>query len=136
MTTPYMGRLPKGADLLESLNALCAEENITRGQVQLLGALEKGKLGFYRQIERKYVTLDVDEHVEIVSGTGNISIKDGKPFVHLHVVLSYEDGSCIAGHTMPGCIVFACEVVLTPIDGDPLVRGFDEPTGLPLWEQE
>lgn len=136
MSSHFMGRLPKGSDLLESLNALCAEQNITRGSVQLIGALEKAALSFYLQDKKEYVSHDFDEPNEILAGLGNVSIKDGKPFVHLHLTLGMEDMRCVGGHAMPGCVVFACEAIIQPLEGAPLVRGFDEPTGLPLWEEE
>jgi hypothetical protein len=131
----FLGRLPKGGDLLESLNTICADRGYTRGTVQLIGALEKAALGFYRQAEQRYVSHEVDENVEILAGLGNISIKDGKPFVHLHLTLGREDGTCLGGHAMPGCIVFACEAALLPLEGPELVRAPDQPTGLPLWRE-
>jgi hypothetical protein len=36
---------------------------------------------------------------------------------------------------MPGCPVFAAEACIIQLLGTPLVRGFDEPTGLPLWKE-
>jgi len=35
---------------------------------------------------------------------------------------------------MEGTIVFACEFIIEAFDGPPLERGFDETTGLPLWD--
>ena len=136
MPTPLMIRLPKDADLLETLNAVCAEHGITRGSVQCIGAVEKAVLGFYRQDEQKYVDHELTEELEILIGAGNVSIKDGKPFVHMHLTLSREDGSCLGGHALPGTVIFACEAIITPIDGAPLVRDLDEPTGLPLWKRD
>ncbi len=132
-TANIVTRLPKGADLLEALHALCVQHGIGRGQVSLIGALEKARLGFYLQDEQKYVNHDVDEPVEILSGLGNVSIKDGKPFVHLHLVLGKQDMTCCGGHALPGCPIFACEVCILPLEGEALERALDKPTGLPLW---
>ena len=132
MTTPLMGRLPKGADLLEALTALCEETNITKAQLQCIGALEGATLGYYLQKEREYISYDVKEHVEIVAGMGNIALKDGKPFVHLHLTRSRKDGSCIGGHAMPGIPIFVCEYIITPLPGEPLHRAYDDDTGLIL----
>lgn len=132
---PFLGRLPKGADLLEALTAVCREQNITRGAIALIGAVEKASLGFYYQDTKKYVSHDFPENLEILSGLGNVSLKDGQPFAHLHLILGRENGESVGGHAMPGCVIFACEVCITPIEGPDLVREFDEPTGLPLWKQ-
>ncbi len=130
----FIGRLPKDGDLLESLGALCRERECTRGSVQLIGALQRARLGFYLQQEQRYLTHDVAANSEILVGLGNISLKDGQPFVHLHLTLGLENGTVLGGHAMTGCIVFAAEVVLQPLDGEPLVRELDAPTGLPLWK--
>lgn len=137
MSVPnVLTRLPKEGDLLSELNALCKEKNIRRGTVQVMGAVENATLGYYLQDERRYISQEFDEHMEILAGIGNVSIKDGDPFVHLHLTLSRKDFSVIGGHTMPGCKIFAAEVCIITLEGEELVRGFDEPTGLPLWSQK
>ncbi len=133
MSQTFMGRLTKEADLLAALTTVCKENNIRRGSVQVIGALEKAVLGYYHQDRREYEHHPVTENVEILSGLGNISIKDGEPFVHMHLTLSKADCSCVGGHAMPGCTIFAAEAVITEIPGPDLVRGPDAPTGLPLW---
>ncbi len=128
-------KLPKGMDLLEALTEVCKEHDITRGTVQCIGALEKATIGFYLQEEQRYISHPVNEPVEILVGAGNVSLKDGEPFIHLHLTLGLQDGGCLGGHTMPGCPIFACEACIIKLDGMPLERGFDEPTGLPLWKK-
>lgn len=135
MNTHFLERLPKDADLIDTLNALCAERGVERGVVQLIGALQKGKLGYYIQSEQRYVFHEVNEAVEILVGLGNISLKDGKPFVHLHLTLSKQDCSTMGGHAMPGCVIFAAECAIFPLEGAPLVRELDTATGLPLWKK-
>lgn len=137
MSVPnILTRLPKSGDLLPELNALCKEKNIRRGVVQVMGALEGATLGYYLQDERRYISQEFDEHMEILAGIGNVSIKDDEPFVHLHLTLSRKDFSVIGGHTMPGCTIFAAEVCIISLEGKELMRGFDEPTGLPLWSMK
>ena len=71
--------------------------------------------------------------MEIVSCLGNVSRRDGGVAVHAHLCLSSADGTTHGGHLVGGCVVFACEVVLTELLGPPLERGYDEVTSLPLW---
>jgi len=131
---PILSRLPKGKDLIEALTEAAATIKTTKAQVTVIGALEKAKLGYYLQDERRYIDFTFDEHVEILCGMGNISLKDGKPFVHLHLTLSRKDCSCLGGHAMAGNIIFAAEACITPVAGEALERGFDDPTGLYLWK--
>ena len=132
-----MGRLPQGADLLESLNELCARENITAGEVRAIGALTKAVLGFYNQKNREYEYLTLDYPLEIVSLLGDVSLKEGRPFVHAHVSLGDEQGHLWGGHLAPGSEVFACEVMLAQYQTDkPFERAFDQGTGLLLWPMD
>jgi uncharacterized protein len=131
----YMGRLEQGQDIIDTLENFCAENEVKSGWVQMIGALKKATISYYDQTEHRYYNKKLEGEFEIVSCSGNISIKDNAPFAHLHMVLSDTNYGCIAGHLMPGSTeVFACEFVLHHFEGDEaLVRGFDEETGLSLW---
>lgn len=129
-----MGRLPQGADLLEALTEVCTRENITAGEVRAIGALTKAALGFYNQKTREYQYLSLDRPLEIVSLIGDVSLKDGSPFVHAHVSLGDEQGRLWGGHLAAGSEIFACEAMLTEYQSAaPFERGFDQGTGLLLW---
>lgn len=128
-----MGRLQRGDDLLESLTNLAGKQQIDLGEVSALGAVEKAVTGYYDQHKRKYAFTEHNEPMEIVSLTGNISLREGKIMVHAHIALAGEDGSVIGGHLAPGTIVFACEYRITAFKGERLERKTDSHTGLPLW---
>lgn len=130
-----MVRLTKGADIVEELTQIAVDNDIRKGKVEVIGALERAGLGFYRQKEQEYVPHTVNEPVELLAGLGNISEKDGETFVHLHLTLSGEDGQAFGGHAMQGCIVFAGEAVVTELPGPIPKRGFDKATGLFLWKE-
>jgi uncharacterized protein len=132
----YMGRLSCESDLLEEINKIINEKNIKIGSVSLIGAINGLKIGYYKQDEKQYVYLDdiySDKPFEIVSCNGNISLKDGKPFAHIHIVASDRQGRCYGGHLMTGTKVFACEFIIHEFSGEDLVRGIDKITKLPLW---
>jgi len=131
----YMGKAAHGGDLLEEITALCAAKGVTLGRVEALGALKKARLGYYDQNAREYRFLEINEPLEITGLIGNVSVKDGKPLVHAHVTLSDREHRAYGGHLGPGCEVFACEFVLQVFDGPQLTRGFDQQTGLPLWDE-
>lgn len=132
----FMGKLPHKADLIGALTETAAANGIQAGAVQVMGALQRATLGFYDQWSKAYRELPFNKPLEIVSGTGNISLRDGKPFVHLHLAVSDEEGKVFGGHAMEGCIIFAAEYVIMPLAGTAPVRTFDETTGLFLWERE
>ena len=123
-----------GDDLLKSISEYCQENDIKSGFISVIGALQKAKFGYYNQREKKYYENTVDEPVEIVSCLGNISLKNGKSFVHAHISVAKADGNVFGGHLNEGCIVFAAECVIFELTGDLLERKFDDLTGLSLWE--
>lgn len=129
----FMGKLKCGSDLLEELTQFCSEKNIVLGRVEAIGAVQGANIGFYNQESRTYEFKALDSELEITNLTGNISLKDGKPFVHAHVTLADEEGKCFGGHLAAGTKVFACEFIVHAFDGPSLERELDEETGLPLW---
>ena len=131
----HLARLPKGGDLVEEVQNLARRLGVTNAAVQVIGALERAELGFYRQNEQEYVAHPVELHCELLAGLGNISLKDGEPFAHLHLTLSFEGGSVTGGHAMPGCTIFAAEACIAEVPGPALERAFDPPTGLFLWKE-
>jgi hypothetical protein len=132
----YMGKGAHGGDLLGEITDFCKARGVTLGRVEALGALVRAKLGYYNQNSRQYETLEFDRHLEITNLVGNVSVKDGEPIVHAHVTLADDKGIAFGGHLVSGCEIFACEFVVQGFDGPQLTRGFDEQTGLPLWNEE
>lgn len=133
----FMGKGDYDADLLGQINQFCQQNNIRCGMVNAIGAIKNLKLGYYKQDVKQYVTLDENLSnkgpFEIISCNGNISLKDGKPFCHLHIVASDREGKCFGGHLLPDVKIFALEFIIYSFEGDELKRGIDEVTKLPLW---
>ncbi len=144
----HMGRLQHQADLLEEINTTCKKNHIKTGLISLIGAVSTVKLGFYDQKKHKYTCFipglkeiginepnDTFAPFEIVSGLGNISLKEGEPFAHIHLIVSDKEGKTYGGHLMPGTNIFAAEIIIQSFDGPELHRGLDQTTGLPLWSE-
>jgi len=130
-----MVRLRQDADLIQSIAELAGSKGIEAGSFTAIGALKRAKLGYYHQKNRRYREMGIESPHEMVSCVGNVSVSEGKPFVHAHVVLADEKGNTKAGHLLEG-IVFAAEVHLRQLEGPQLERKLDEVTGLWLWEEE
>lgn len=130
----YLGQLPNGSDLLESLTELVQKQNIRVGRIQGIGATTHAVVAFYDQNTKKYNPLEFKGQMEILNLNGNISIRDGKPFVHVHILLGDPDGKVFGGHLLPGTTLFACEVFIEEFEGEELVRSYEEKTGLHLWK--
>ena len=132
-----IGQLERDSDLYNGITRIAQENNIRIGRVAGIGAVQRAKLAYYDQRLLKYEDIELNEPMEIVSLSGNISLKDGKPFVHAHIVLSDEGGKTQGGHLLPGGTpIFACELTIEEYHGPPLERGIDKDTGLTLWPKE
>ena len=129
----YMGKLQHGADLLEEITQTCNRENIRLGRIQAIGAVQRARLAYYNQKTREYRFFTIDQALEILNLSGNISLKDGEPMVHAHITLADDAGNAYGGHVAPGTVIFACEIVIENFEGPAFERSFDEETGLPLW---
>ena len=130
-----MVRLKHDADLVRSITELARSRGIEAGSFTAIGALKSARLGYYDQKNHEYREIRVDSACELASCTGNISLKDGEPFAHIHAVLADEAGNTKAGHLLEG-IVFAAEVHLRQLEGPKLERKYDEVTRLSLWNAE
>jgi predicted DNA-binding protein with PD1-like motif len=128
-------RLEHDADLVQSITELARSNRVEAGSFTAIGALKRARLGYYDQKNHGYREMKIDAPHEMASCIGNVSLKDGEPFVHVHVVLADETGNTKAGHLLEG-IVFAAEVHLHELEGPRLERKYDEPTGLSLWPRE
>jgi predicted DNA-binding protein with PD1-like motif len=128
-------RISYDADLIQSITELARSKAIRAGSFTAIGALKRATLGYYDQNNHEYREMKIDSPHEVASCVGNISLKDGKPFVHAHAVLADEMGNTKAGHLFEG-IVFAAEVHLRQLEGPRLERKYDEMTHLSLWDVE
>jgi uncharacterized protein len=124
--------LERGEDLLDGLNRAVAALGIQAGTVQLIGGLEEATVGYYDPESKQYREIATG-HVEIASGLGNVSLRDGDPFIHLHLALSGPTGNCIGGHAMEGCKAFVVEAYLRTLGGPAPTREEDPDIGLRVW---
>jgi predicted DNA-binding protein with PD1-like motif len=125
-------RFQTGDDILESLNALVRSNNVLAGSFTAVGAVESAVVGYFVG-EGRYAKVKLQGPLEILSCIGNVSAKDGMPFVHAHITLADRKGRACGGHMMPGCIVGATfEINLQEYEDTELVRRLDSRTKLYL----
>ena len=130
----FAGRLPHAKDVIQSLETFCSENNIRMGTFSLIGAVSCATIGAYDQKQQVYITFRENRELEIISCTGNISLKDGNPFIHAHIALGNHEGKTVSGHLFSDTLVFAGEAEIQEFIGKPLERSHDDTTGLMLWK--
>jgi uncharacterized protein len=127
-------RLERGADMWLSLNEAAATLGLQAGTLQVVGAVERLRVAYFRQDTKEYEFHEYDAPFEISGGVGNVSLKDGSPFVHIHVTGSGADGQAVGGHLVEGTRVYLIEAYLRSLDGPAPVRLLEEDLGLPVWQ--
>jgi uncharacterized protein len=127
-------RLERGSDMLASLTEVAQELGFEAGTVQAIGAVTELMVGYYRQDEQEYLRIPFPEHLEIGSALGNVSLKEGRPFIHMHVTATRADGTTVGGHLMEGTKVFLVEAYFRALGGPAPVREPEEDLGLAVWQ--
>ena len=131
----YIIRINKGENVMEFLTNWCEEKGIHSGVLSGIGAVEFASCGYYNLEEKKYYFTQYNTMLEVLSMTGNVAIKEGKPFLHVHAVFSGEDNKAFGGHVEEMRVGVVLEVVLEPLSKE-IVREHDECIGLYLMNLE
>jgi uncharacterized protein len=129
----FVGRLETGSDLVGEIERYCREQEIVAAQVTVIGAVRRARYAYYEQTDHRYLELESATHHEIVGFVGNVSLRDNRPFLHAHATFADASGATVGGHLLPGCEVFAAEVMIRELGDVSLVRIHDQETGLALW---
>ncbi len=130
----YILSLDNHVSIQEALMAFCKEKQIFAGKVGGLGAVNSATFRFLDPSTLKYVDKTFEEQMEITNLTGNISKKDGIPYLHLHLTCSRRDYTCIGGHLLDARINGACELFVEDYCLTSAGRYQDPDTGLNLYK--
>ena len=87
----YALSLDNHVSVVEALTAFCKEKRIEAGTVSGIGAISSATFRFLDPATKQYVDKTFDEQMEITNLTGNISLKDNKPYLHLHATAGRRD---------------------------------------------
>lgn len=127
----FVVRLERGEEVMETLTAFLKEKNITAASVSGIGAVTDVTLMYYRLETKTYEEEQFTGEYEVLSLLGNVALKDGNPFAHLHITLGRDDYSTVGGHLAKATVSVTLELVLDVLDGT-VARTPDEETGLAL----
>ncbi len=131
----YVLRIDKGEDVVKSITEFCANEEILNAYFTGIGAVGTLTCGYYNLEEKKYHFTDYTEPLEVVSLTGNVMLKDGTPFVHVHGVFTDIENKAFGGHIVEMNVHVVLEVIVTPLTSR-IERTLDECIGLSLMSFE
>jgi predicted DNA-binding protein with PD1-like motif len=125
-------RLEMGDEVHPSLVQIAEREQIFGGWLSGIGAASEVELGYYDLERKDYDRLRMEGEVEIASASGTLGLVDGRPFVHLHAVVSDRRCETRGGHLFRAVTAATLEFVIF-IAERPIERTRDEETSLNLW---
>ncbi len=108
--------LDTGEEAFATLTRFANESGISAASLTAIGAFERATVGWFDIASKSYRKIEVDEQCEVLSAVGDIAVgDDGKPSLHVHIVLGLADGSTRGGHLLAGTVRPTLEVVLTEV---------------------
>jgi len=125
--------LSRGENIFTNLYKIFKNEDVKSAWVNGIGAVENVEIGSYNLKHKKYDKLKLKGIFELTSLVGNLSYKDGSPFLHLHVNLSDHKCKAYGGHLFDANISIAGEFLVNVLNIDSQ-RFYNEEIGLNLLE--
>jgi uncharacterized protein len=135
----YVLVLERGDELMAEVKEFAERERLRAAEFTGIGAVSSAKLAAFDPDEREYVDIPDPGQAELVSLNGRITLpRDADPAhppqerqLHVHCVLSGEDGATIAGHVFELVVRPTCEVFVTE-SAEHVARTEDPDSGLPV----
>lgn len=122
-----VARLKNKKELMPEIENLCIKHNIKSGYIPvLIGGLQEAELISMKsagpELENQKITHKGPFEVQ---GSGTISLKDGKPFPHIHINLAKFGNEALTGHLVRGKIALFIEIVIEELEDVKMIRKED-----------
>ena len=112
----YKLSFKQGDDVMGGMLRFAAAHPMQQAQLSGVGGTIKAVLAWYDPKVRAFKRIEVNEKCEISGVTGTITTDaQGKPNVHLHLVLTRTDGSTVSGHLISATVDPILEVFVTDL---------------------
>jgi uncharacterized protein len=105
--------LDPGEEAFATITKFAREQELGAASLTALGAFSRATVGWFDLGQKAYREIPVEQQCEVLSVLGDIALNDqGKPSLHMHVVLGLSDGSTRGGHLLAGIVQPTLEVTL------------------------
>ena len=98
-----------------------------------IGATDDFTVGVFDIAKKGYNEYVFKGNHEINAITGNITEKDGKTYIHLHITATGTDCKVVGGHLIKGVISLTGEIIIT-VTGGTISREYDATLGINRWK--
>jgi len=127
----YVLIFESGDEVTAELKKFMSENNITAARFSAIGAFSDATLAYFDWEKKEYQDFSITEQMEVLTLTGDVAIKEGKPAIHAHVIVGFKDGSTKGGHLQKAHVRPTLEVMLEKSPAC-LRKSYDEESGLML----
>jgi len=128
----YFISLDKGEYVNQSLLEISNKEKIKSGWIDGVGAIYDIEVGYFDVEQKDYVRKKFLGDYELLSLSGNISVKEGSRFIHTHITFSDIEFNVFGGHLFDAKIAAAGEFLIDSCDFE-IKRKYNTALGLHLW---
>jgi predicted DNA-binding protein with PD1-like motif len=112
----YKVSMRPGDEVMSGMMRFAVAHPMVQAQLSGVGGVRSAVLAWYDPKVRAFKRIEVNEKCEISGVTGTITTTaQGKPNVHLHLVLTRQDGSSVSGHLISAVIDPVLEVFVTDL---------------------
>jgi len=101
-------RVDTGGDLYNCLKARIYRDRAYPAYIPgMVGTVRRASIAYYLTEKKRFHinTVATPTGLELVSGSGTVSLEEGKLMPHIHVVVADHTGNAYGGHLFPGTIV-------------------------------
>lgn len=123
--------LDSSDEVMQCLESFAKQQNLKAAQFNAIGAFSKATLGYFDFSVKDYIKIEIDEQVEVLNITGDISLYKNETKVHAHAVVGKKDGTAHGGHLLKGIVHPTLEIILIESPSY-LKREMDEDSHIPL----
>ena len=126
-------RLDPGDEICEAILFVAKKEGIGAASITGIGATDDFTVGVFDLNEKKYAEYRFDTNHEINALSGNLTRKDGKPYVHLHITCTGKNAKVVGGHLLRGVVSLTAEIIIGVAEAE-INRVFNEALGINVWD--
>lgn len=123
--------LESGEEVMEQIRLFAQEQHLSASHFTAIGAFSEVMVGFFDFSKKDYKEIPINQQVEVLVLTGDITLYENEPKIHAHVVLGKEDGSAHGGHLIKAIVHPTLEIILNESPAY-LKRKMDKNSGIPL----
>jgi predicted DNA-binding protein with PD1-like motif len=127
----YAVIMDTGDEVMEELKKFAKSQRLRASQFTAIGAFSEAIVGFFDFSIKDYEKIPIQEQMEVLVLTGDISLFKDEYKIHAHVVLGKRDGTAHGGHLIKAVVHPTLEIILNE-SPEYLKRYMDKESEIPL----